>query len=161
MGPESRITLIPFVPDTPWEKFPNVSSRIFRRRTGWGSPVQCRLPFHFTVSCQTFNRDILLEVTRPFNPSFIAFLNQYLLYADQLCITTRYLSSILQDLTGHTPKELIDARCIQEIKMLLRTTNLTMQEIALRLDFPDQSFFSRYFKKNTGMTPAEYRAARH
>ena len=41
--------------------------------------------------------------------------------------------------------------------MLLRTTNLTMQEIALRLDFPDQSFFSRYFKKNTGMTPAEYR----
>ena len=78
-------------------------------------------------------------------------------YADQLCITTRYLSSILQDLTGHTPKELIDSRCIQEIKMLLRTTNLTMQEIAFRLDFPDQSFFSRYFKKNTGMTPAEYR----
>ena len=78
-------------------------------------------------------------------------------YADQLCITTRYLSSILQDLTGHTPKDLIDSRCIQEIKMLLRTTNLTMQEIALRLNFPDQSFFSRYFKKNTGMTPAEYR----
>ena len=68
---------------------------------------------------------------------------------------------MIQDLTGHTPKELIDTRCIQEIKMLLRTTDLTMQEIALRLDFPDQSFFSRYFKKNTGMTPAEYRTARH
>lgn len=68
-------------------------------------------------------------------------------YADQLCITTRHLSSVIQDLTGHTPKELIDTRCIQEIKMLLRTTDLTMQEIAFRLDFPDQSFFSRYFKK--------------
>ena len=81
-------------------------------------------------------------------------------YADRLCITTRHLSSVIQDLTGHTPKELIDTR-IQEIKMLLRTTDLTMQEIAFRLDFPDQSFFSRYFKKNTGMTPAEYRTARH
>ena len=78
-------------------------------------------------------------------------------YADQLCITTRYLSSIIQNLTGHTPKELIDARCIQEIKMLLRTTHKTMQEITFELQFPDQSFFSRYFKKHTGMTPVEYR----
>ena len=78
-------------------------------------------------------------------------------YADQLCITTRYLSSIIQKLTGHTPKEIIDDRCIQEIKMRLRTTNESMQEIAFQLNFPDQSFFSRYFKKHTGMTPAEYR----
>ena len=78
-------------------------------------------------------------------------------YADQLCITTRYLSSIIQNLTGHTPKEHIDLHCIQEIKMLLRTTNKTMQEITFELRFPDQSFFSRYFKKHTGMTPVEYR----
>ena len=78
-------------------------------------------------------------------------------YADQLCITTRYLSSIIQKLTGHTPKEIIDDRCIQEIKMRLRTTNESMQEIAFQLNFPDQSFFSRYFKKHTGITPAEYR----
>ena len=78
-------------------------------------------------------------------------------YADQLCITTRYLSSIFQKLTGHTPKEIIDDRCIQEIKMRLRTTNDSMQEIAFQLNFPDQSFFSRYFKKHTGITPAEYR----
>ena len=79
-------------------------------------------------------------------------------YADQLCITTRYLSSVIQHLTGHTPKELIDIRCIQEIKMQLRTTNKTMQEIAFELDFPDQSFFARYFKKHTGLTPVAYRA---
>ena len=78
-------------------------------------------------------------------------------YADQLCITTRYLSSIIQKLTGHTPKGIIDDRCIQEIKMRLRTTNDSMQEIAFQLNFPDQSFFSRYFKKHTGITPAEYR----
>lgn len=78
-------------------------------------------------------------------------------YADQMCITTRYLSSIVQNLTGHSPKELIDVRCIQEIKMQLRTTNKSMQEIAFQLNFPDQPFFTRYFKKHTGMTPAMYR----
>ena len=78
-------------------------------------------------------------------------------YADQLCITTRYLSSIIQNLTGHTPKNHIDTRCIQEIKMQLRTTNKSMQEIAFGLNFPDQSFFTRYFKKHTGLTPVEYR----
>lgn len=78
-------------------------------------------------------------------------------YADHLCITTRYLSSVVQALTGHTSKELIDERCIQEIKMLLRTTNDSMQEIAFRLAFPDQSFFTRYFKKHTGMSPIAYR----
>lgn len=78
-------------------------------------------------------------------------------YADRLCISTRYLSSVVQPLTGYTPKMLIDERCVQEIKMMLRTTNDTMQEIAFKLDFPDQSFFTRYFKKHTGMIPAEYR----
>lgn len=78
-------------------------------------------------------------------------------YADRLCISTRYLSSVVQTLTGYTPKMLIDERCVQEIKMMLRTTNDTMQEIAFKLDFPDQSFFTRYFKKHTGMIPAEYR----
>ncbi len=78
-------------------------------------------------------------------------------YAGQLCITTRYLSSVVQALTGHTTKEFIDERCIQEIKMQLRTTDMSIQEIAYRLNFPDQSFFSRYFRKHTGMTPVEYR----
>lgn len=78
-------------------------------------------------------------------------------YADRMCITTRYLSSIVQNLTGHSPKELVDARCIQEIKMQLRTTNKSIQEIAFQLNFPDQPFFTRYFKKHTGVSPAAYR----
>lgn len=78
-------------------------------------------------------------------------------YADRLCISTRYLSSVVQALTGYTPKTLIDERCVQEIKMMLRTTDDTMQEIAFKLGFPDQSFFTRYFKKHTGVIPAEYR----
>lgn len=78
-------------------------------------------------------------------------------YADRLCITTRYLSTIVQGMTGETPKDIISAYCIQEIKMMLTTTKESMQEIAFRLHFPDQSFFARYFKKYTGISPLEYR----
>lgn len=81
-------------------------------------------------------------------------------YADKLCITTRYLSSIVQKMTGHTPKEMIGIHCIHEIKTLLKSTNDSIQEIAFRLHFPDQSFLARYFKKHTGMSPIEYRRKR-
>lgn len=79
-------------------------------------------------------------------------------YADKLCISNRYLSAIVRNQSGRTVKDFIDNRCIQEIKILLRTTTDPFQSIADALNFPDQSFFSRYFKKNTGMTPKEFRA---
>ncbi len=79
-------------------------------------------------------------------------------YADQLCITTRYLASIVRNVAHETPKEIIDRHCVQTIKSLLRTTNQSIQSISIDLRFPDQSFFTRYFKKLTGMTPKEFRA---
>ena len=79
-------------------------------------------------------------------------------YADKLCITSRYLSAEVHGVSGHTPKEFIDNFVILEIKALLQSTELSMQEIANQLHFPDQSFFGRYFKKHTGMMPSRYRS---
>ncbi len=79
-------------------------------------------------------------------------------YADKLCITPRYLASIVRNVAHETAKDIIDRHCVQEIKTLLRTTNQSLQSIAIDLQFPDQSFFTRYFKKFTGMTPKEFRA---
>lgn len=78
-------------------------------------------------------------------------------YADKLCITARYLSSVVNSVSGHTPKEIIDSFVVLEIKALLQSTDLSMQEIANQLHFPDQSFFGRYFKKHTGVMPSRYR----
>lgn len=78
-------------------------------------------------------------------------------YADRLCISPRYLSTVAQNVTGTTAKSIIDRHVILEIKAMLKSTTLSIQEIAHRLHFPDQSFFARYFKKHTGMSPVQYR----
>lgn len=78
-------------------------------------------------------------------------------YAEQLCISPRYLSSIVQNIAGCTVKNIIDKHSIQAIKALLKSTNKSIQNISYDLGFPDQSFFARYFKKHTGMSPQEYK----
>lgn len=78
-------------------------------------------------------------------------------YADKMCISTRYLSTIVRSVTHHTAKEFIDHRVTLEIKNLLASTDLSVQEIAFSMHFPDQSYLGRFFKKHTGMSPTEYR----
>lgn len=78
-------------------------------------------------------------------------------YADRLCISTRYLSTIVRTIARTTAKEFIDRSVILEIKMLLKSSDLSVQEIAYRLHFPDQSYLGRFFKKHTGESPTEYR----
>ncbi len=77
-------------------------------------------------------------------------------YANKLCISTKYLTGICRSVTGDSAKKLIDDFAILEIKVLLQSTELTMQDIADKLGFPDQSYLGRYFKRHEGMSPKEY-----
>jgi AraC-like DNA-binding protein len=80
-------------------------------------------------------------------------------YAEKLCITARYLRKIIErTATGESPKELIDKRLILEIKVMLQNPDISIQEIADKLNFPDQSYLSRYFKLHTGISPSVYRS---
>lgn len=81
-------------------------------------------------------------------------------YADRLCISTRYLATVVRNIAHSSVKEFIDRAVVLEIKMLLQSSDLSVQEIAYRLHFPDQSYLGRYFKNHTGMSPTEYRNAR-
>ncbi len=78
-------------------------------------------------------------------------------YAERLYVTNNYLSSIVKQNSGLTAKEWIDKAIITQAKMLLKTTDLQNAQIAHRLNFPNPSFFNRFFKRLTGMTPVEYK----
>ncbi len=78
-------------------------------------------------------------------------------YANELCISTRYLSAIAHSLGQHSAKAIIDEFLMLEIKVALQSTNLTLKELAEHYNFPDQSLFGRYFKKHAGMSPKEYK----
>lgn len=80
-------------------------------------------------------------------------------YADRLNITQRYLNKIIYlYYNGRTPKQLIDAQLIAEIKEHLIDATYSVTQIAADLNFPDQSYLSRFFSRHTGMSPLEYRA---
>lgn len=78
-------------------------------------------------------------------------------YADQLCLTPKYLSRLIKNATGKSAPEWIDAYVILEAKNLLKYSNNTIKEIVYKLNFPNQSVFYKFFKARTGMTPSEYR----
>jgi AraC-like DNA-binding protein len=78
-------------------------------------------------------------------------------YAGLLYITPNYLNALCQDLLGKSAGELIRDRVLLEAKRLLTNAKMTVTEIAYELNFSDNSYFNRFFKKNSGMTPDEFR----
>lgn len=86
-------------------------------------------------------------------------MHQVSFYAEQLCISPRYLNEItLSFSNGKTPKALIDEQLTAELKVLLNNPALSIAEIASLCHFPDSSYLSRFFKKNTGIAPKAFRA---
>lgn len=96
----------------------------------------------------SFKRMLPKFVKRQKRPSF---------YANELCISEIYLNEAVKKCTCMTPSEWINNAIILEAKRLLRSTTLTVKEVAHELGFDDHAYFSRFFKKNTAMTPLEFR----
>ena len=78
-------------------------------------------------------------------------------YAAQLHITPKYLTTIIKSVSGRSATEWIDEYVILEAKNLLRYSSMSIQEVAYTLNFPNQSFFGKYFKHHTGMSPTQYK----
>ena len=78
-------------------------------------------------------------------------------YAEKMNISPKYLTNIVKIVTAHTPKTIIDQYTILQLKMQLKRTNLSIKELAWAYHFTDVSFFCRYFKKHTGLTPQQIR----
>ena len=78
-------------------------------------------------------------------------------YARKLNITPKYLTETVKEITGKTAGEIIDDCVLLEAKLLLDNPSLSIAEVADDLHFSDQSFFGKYFKRHTGLSPKEYR----
>ncbi len=78
-------------------------------------------------------------------------------YADKLCITPNYLSGAIKDYTGKSATEWVNEYVIMEAKILLKDSDISIQEIAYQLNFPSQSSFGKYFKLQVGIGPREFR----
>ncbi|MBR1513433.1 MAG: AraC family transcriptional regulator [Bacteroidales bacterium] len=78
-------------------------------------------------------------------------------YASELCITTTHLSRIVRQITGRTVVDYINQMLLMEASWLLRTTDLSIAEVAERLHFADQSSFGKFFQRRKGVSPKAYR----
>ena len=77
-------------------------------------------------------------------------------YADRICLTERYLGTVVRQTSGTTAKDWIDRALITQAKVLLRHSNHSVLQISEELNFPNPAFFSKYFKRLTGITPSEF-----
>ena len=78
-------------------------------------------------------------------------------YADRLCVTPNHLSTVVRQQSGQTVMQLVDARLVLRAKVLLADTSLPVYEVADRLGLADTAAFSRFFRRETGLSPTQYR----
>lgn len=98
--------------------------------------------------CKTFGHLVIQHYTQERNVSY---------YAKKMGITPAHLSNTVKNMTGKTVMDFISEVVIVDAKAQLKSTNLPIREIAYSLNFPNVSFFGKYFKRLTGMTPQQYR----
>ena len=104
----------------------------------------------------TRNQEILKELARQIINNYkqergVAF------YADKLHLSAQHLSTTVKKTTGKTLTDVISTFVINDAQGKLKSTDMTIQEIAYSLNFSDISFFGKYFKRYTGMSPKQYR----
>jgi len=95
---------------------------------------------------------------------FIALVSEYAparhtidFYASRLCITPRYMSAIIRQVSGKSAKQWIDDALVTRIKIDLKHTDKPIARIADDMNFPNPSFMTKFFKRMTGMTPRSFR----
>ena len=116
------------------------------------------------------NQDKIPEISKPLNRKeqifhdFLTLLEKFYthersisFYADRMCLTPKYLSTIIKDVSGKHGMQWIDEYVTLEAKALLRNSELSVKQVSDELNFPSQSMFGRFFKKMTGYSPKQYK----
>lgn len=81
-------------------------------------------------------------------------------YANQLCYTPKYMSSVIKQVTGKTPLQIIHEHSIKVIKHKLKHSSMSIKELTDFFEFPNTSFFGKFVKTHIGMPPQQYRLSK-
>ena len=85
---------------------------------------------------------------------------EVLFYANELGVSSGYLNEVCNEVSGHSAKAIIDSAVTARLKYELSYTAKSIQELSDDFNFPSQSYFTRYYKRMTGLTPSEFRKER-
>lgn len=77
-------------------------------------------------------------------------------YADKMCMSQHYVGTLIRQASGNTAKDWIERSVIAEAKVMLKNTDMLIYQISDELNFPNVSFFCKFFKRITGLTPLKY-----
>ena len=80
-------------------------------------------------------------------------------YAERMCLTAKYITAVVKAQSGRSATDWIERYVILDAQAMLSSTDMTVLQISQELRFPSQSFFGKYFKRVTGMSPKDYRRA--
>lgn len=133
--------------------------------------ILLRIPFFDLYNeyehCKSTGNDLGMTRKEELTSSFYRLVSEYYkeqksvdFYAGKLHVTSKYLSKVVKEVCGVSPKNWIIECTLLEIKALLRDSVLNIQEITVKTRFPNQSALGRFFKRHTGMAPSEYRDLR-
>jgi transcriptional regulator, AraC family len=79
-------------------------------------------------------------------------------YADKLCVSPKHLSFLIKNATGLPANKWVTDAVIHDAKHLLQSSGNSVKEIAYILNFSNQSFFGKYFKREVGVSPSDYQS---
>ena len=113
--------------------------------------AKAEVPRHSLRSQMTVDTFMKLVSQYHLTEHYLAF------YADKMCLSPKYLSKLVKNVTGRSAPEWIDSYLVLEAKNLLKYSDIPIKEVVYKLNFPDQSSFYKFFKLHTGMVPSEYR----
>lgn len=122
--------------------------------------------FHYLQGCFTelYQRQTTLSRSEQLTADFYSLIEQNCLlhknlawYAEQLCITPKYLANVIKRMTGKSAGSWLDEFVLLQAKTLLTTSRLTIQQIADHLGFKNQSHFGTFFRRAAGICPKNYR----
>jgi len=160
--PEQEVTWLRKVHYNILEDMKNTDN-LFRRQTARALITalfckMCDIYGRLIVRSERLNRkdDLFRKFLKLLNENFLEHKNVSW-YAEQLYITPKYMSMVIKDVSGQTANDWIQSYVVHEAKRMLKNSSMNIQQIAMALKFPSQSFFGKFFKNVTGISPSQYR----